>query len=99
MLIFIGQHCLNVACENNFHFLQSIKIKPVMLLISSFSFAVINQESLPVVQVTLIKMRGQSVESLQQVGVWHEKVCVGLESKSRVMNTAVNQVKLMSIFD
>lgn len=87
-----------MACENYFHFLQPVKIKPVMLLISSFSFAAINQESLPVVQVTLIKMRGQSVESLQQVGAWHERVCVGLEPKSRVMNTAVNQVKLISLY-
>ncbi|XP_031408293.1 FERM domain-containing protein 1 isoform X2 [Meleagris gallopavo] len=43
---------------------------------------VINQESLPVVQVTLIKMRGQSVESLQQVKSPKGRSCTDQHSQS-----------------
>ncbi|XP_015139849.1 FERM domain-containing protein 1 isoform X3 [Gallus gallus] len=42
----------------------------------------INQESLPVVQVTLIKMRGQSVESLQQVKSPKGRSCTDQHSQS-----------------
>ncbi|XP_015713490.1 FERM domain-containing protein 1 isoform X2 [Coturnix japonica] len=42
----------------------------------------INQESLPVVQVTLIKMRGQSVESLQQVKLPKGRSCTDQHSQS-----------------
>ncbi|XP_021246497.1 FERM domain-containing protein 1 isoform X3 [Numida meleagris] len=42
----------------------------------------INQESLPVVQVTLIKMRGQSVESLQQVRSPKGRSCTDQHSQS-----------------
>lgn len=53
-------------------------LKLAMLFTSCFSFAAINQESLSVVQVTLIKMRGQSVESLHQVRerLLSRRVCV-----------------------
>lgn len=52
------------------------------------------------VQVTLIKMRGQSVESLHQVrsGAWQEGLCVGVKPKSSVMETAVNQVNLIGLY-
>lgn len=74
-------------------------LKPAMLFISSFSFAAINQDSLSVVQVTLIKMRGQSVDSLHQVrGVaGQEGLCVGTEPRSSVMKTAVNHVNLTGL--
>lgn len=51
------------------------------------------------VQVTLIKMRGQSVESLHQVrwGTQQEGLCVGTEPRSSVMETAVNQVNLIGL--
>ncbi|XP_065586998.1 FERM domain-containing protein 1 isoform X2 [Cyrtonyx montezumae] len=42
----------------------------------------INQESLPVVQVTLIKMRGQSVESLQQAKSPRGRSCTDQHSQS-----------------
>uniref|UniRef100_A0A674GJN4 FERM domain containing 1 n=1 Tax=Taeniopygia guttata TaxID=59729 RepID=A0A674GJN4_TAEGU len=42
----------------------------------------INQESLSVVQVTLIKMRGQSVESLQQVRSPKSRSCMDQHSQS-----------------
>lgn len=74
-------------------------LKLARLFTFSFSFAAINQESLSVVQVTLIKMRGQSVESLHQVkqGARQEGLCVGVEPRSSVMETAVNQVNLMGL--
>lgn len=51
------------------------------------------------VQVTLIKMRGRSVESLHQVrqGAQQGGLCVGIETRSRVMETAVNQVNLIGV--
>lgn len=70
---------LDVACENNFPFLQPTKPQTFATLFNScFFFAAVNQESLSVVQVTLIKMRGQSVESLHQVRkrLLSRRVCV-----------------------
>ncbi|XP_075268047.1 FERM domain-containing protein 1 isoform X2 [Opisthocomus hoazin] len=52
------------------------------LPLDASSCRAINQDSLSVVQVTLIKMRGQSVESLHQVGSPRGRSCVEQHSRS-----------------
>lgn len=90
---------MSVACENNFPFHSPQNLKLAMLFTFFFSFAAINQESLSVVQVTLIKMKGQSVESLHQVRerLLSRRVCMGIEPRSSVKETAINQDTWISL--